>query len=361
MSLEHWIRLANVQLPARRLRLLLEEFGSPEAILDADIDALADVSGIHVATLAKLRDPRHAPTEADLHRFRALGASLLTIQDADYPEALRELDDAPPILFMRGELDERDRFAVAVVGSRHASPYGRAVTKTIVGDVAAAGLTVVSGGAIGIDAAAHRAALDAGGRTLAVLGCGLDRDYPQDNIPMFERIVSEGKGALLTEFPLGSGPEPWHFPQRNRIISALGMGLLVVEAGLQSGALITAQQAADQGKTVMAIPGNVDRPFSRGTNDLIRDGALLIQSADDVLLALNIRTQEPGQRATVPLTEMDPSRRRVLEALSLSPQHVDGLAAELALPSSELAVELTMLELSGHVRRLPGNTYVRVL
>src|SRR5258708_15275591 len=233
------------------------------------------------------------------------------------------------------------------------------MTSKISRDLSAAGLTVASGGAIGIDAAAHRAAFEARGRTVVVLGCGLDVEYPKENQGLFNQIVAESQGALITEFPMGSTPEPWRFPMRNRIVSGLAQGVVVVEAGQQSGALLTASIAAEQGRDVMAVPGNVDRPGAKGTNGLIRDGALLVESARDVLQALGILALEaPSSDAAQKLPDVSrnlpPEQRKLLESLSLTPKHIDALSADVNIPPVQVSVQMTMLELSGLVRRLPG-------
>lgn len=359
-----WLRFANLQLPARLGNAVLDHFGSLEAVFAASPDELAALSGLTDRKALLLSDDSYVPTDRQIRFLQKAGVHAVDRSSGDYPRNLREISDAPPVLFVRGRLDEKDRFAVSLVGSRHASPYGRTVTAKLARDLAHAGLTVVSGGAIGIDAAAHRAVLEASGRTIAVLGCGLDIDYPRENQPLFEQIVAEDRGAIVTEFPLGATPEPWRFPMRNRIISGLSMGVVVVEAGKQSGALLTAGIAAEQGRDVMAVPGNVDRPGSRGANGLIRDGAALVEDARDVLRTLGILTLEepPADAASRPPAQNVPEpQRRLLEALSLTPKHVDAVATEVGASTPDASVQLTLLELSGLVRRLPGNCYIRVL
>jgi len=363
--MDSWLRLANLQLPARLANALLDRFGAPEAIFAASPPELGEIIGLTEKQASRITDPSFLPTAPQLAFLRYADVRVLTRGADDYPRNLREIPDPPPVLFVRGVLEERDRFAVAVVGSRQASPYGRSVASRLTRDLAQAGLTIVSGGAIGIDAAAHRAALEAGGRTLVVLGCGLDVDYPRENRALFEQVVRQGQGALLTEFPLGATPEPWRFPLRNRVISGLAMGVVVVEAGAHSGALLTAGLAADQGREVMAVPGNVDRPGCKGTNGLIKDGATLVDEAQDVLRALGLLALEaprPAETALPAATrDLPETQRRILECLSLTPKHIDALAADLKMPAVQVGVEMTMLELSGLARRLPGNCYIRVL
>jgi DNA processing protein len=362
---EAWLRLANLQLPARLSNSLLECFPTVEALFGASAAQLEQVPGMTLTQLTRILDTTFAPTAAQIDYLRRNEIELLTQSSPNYPSNLLQISDAPAVLFTRGEVLERDRFAVALVGSRKATPYGRSITARLARELSAAGLTVVSGGALGIDAAGHQATVDAGGRTIAVLGCGLDIDYPKDNQGLFARIVREERGAVMTEFPLGAAPEPWRFPMRNRIISGLAMGVVVVEAGDQSGALLTATIAAEQGRDVMAVPGNVDRESSRGTNGLIRDGAVLVENAQDVTRALGILTLQPPEPARPQSARISPHlpdpQRKVLEYLSLAPKHIDALAADLKLASVEISIQMTLLELAGLVRRLPGNCYVRVL
>ncbi|HSV72592.1 MAG TPA: DNA-processing protein DprA [Chthonomonadales bacterium] len=366
-NVEAWLRFANVQLQASMANALLDAFGDPEAVFSASPAAVGEVDGLTPRAINALRDPAFMPTAVQSARIESGDVCILPRTDPDYPQPLRGVPDAPPVLFVMGRLDERDRFAVGIVGTRQASPYGRSVTAKLARDLAQAGMTVVSGGALGIDAAAHRAALDAGGRTLVVLGCGIDVNYPRENRPMFDAVAARDQGAVLSEWPLTASPEPWRFPLRNRIISGLSMGVVVTEAPKQSGALITAGIAAEQGREVMAVPGNVDRPFSQGANELIRDGAHLVSSASDVLRVLNVLTLEPPASAqpvgtqTPSVSSLPEVQRVLMEHLSLTPKHLDALAADARLPTVEVSAQITMLELAGLVRRLPGNCYIRVL
>lgn len=363
--MDSWLRFANLQLFPRTANLLLQKFGTPEAVFAASPHELAAIPELTEKQAIRLADPSFIPTESQLRYLERARVRIVVRGSEEYPRNLTEIPDPPPVLFVRGTLLESDRFAVAIVGSRHASPYGRSVAARIAGDLAQAGITVVSGGAVGIDTAAHEAARKAGGRTLVVLGCGLDIPYPPDNHPMFEEIVREEKGALLTEFPLGTKPEHWRFPMRNRVISGLAMGVVVVEAGARSGALITASIAGEQGRDVMAVPGNVDRPGCKGTNGLIKDGAILVEDAQDILRALGIlalQAPSPAPHPTPPGGRNLPDiQRRLLECLSLTPKHVDALAADVQMTSAEVSGQMTLLELSGLVRRQPGNCFIRVL
>jgi DNA processing protein len=281
---------------------------------------------------------------------------------------------------VRGSLAGTNGIGVGIVGSRHATPYGRGVSERFARELAGQGVTVVSGGAVGIDAAAHRGVLSAGGKTVAILGCGLDVDYPRENREIFDRIAETG--ALVSEYPLGAQPEAWRFPLRNRIISGMCLGVLVVEAPQKSGALITAQYAAEHGRTLMTVPGNIDRNTSRGSNDLLRLGAAPILETNDILEAVGLvriparpehqtnfsfpestaREAVPSQAASPPKVSFPalPERQqKLLNLLSQTPIHIDSLAQQCGMAAGEIGVELTFLELDGLVRRLPGNTYIR--
>ncbi len=362
--LEAWLRLANLQLPARLANALLDHFGGPEPLFESSLNDLAAVPEMNSKCAARLADPSYIATDDQRRFLDRPDVRVVARTDPDYPRNLLEIPDAPPVLFVRGALDERDRFAVALVGSRSATPYGQSIALKLGRDLAAAGLTIVSGGAIGIDTAAHKAAVAASGRTLVVLGCGLDIDYPRENRGLFGHIVREGLGAIITEFPVGATPEHWRFPLRNRIVSGLSMGVVVVEAGIHSGALITAGLAGEQGREVMAIPGAVEQETSRGAHALIKDGAALVEDARDVLRVLGVLALEEPAAPDAPRpaqAELPSSQRLLLEQLSLTPKHIDVLAAAVQLPHTQVSVDMTLLELSGMVRRLPGNCYIRVL
>lgn len=377
------LRLANTPLSARRMMALLTHFQWNAELLfaasDAELDAIDDLQSRHIV---RLRDPAFEVTDRQWKALEKLQVRLILFPDADYPRSLRDIPDPPPLLFVRGSLLERDRFSVGMVGSRHATPYGRSVAEKLAKELAGNGLTVVSGGAVGIDAAAHRGALASGGRTIAVLGCGLDVDYPRENRALFEQIIQQG--AVFTEYPPGAQPESWRFPLRNRIVSGMTQGVIVVEAPIKSGALITARLAAEHGRTLMAVPGNIDRASSAGCNDLLKDGAMLITQSEDVLRALNmiVVPARPAHQHSLdldadfeapehaipspapvppPNLQLPNSQRKILECLSLTPQHLDAVALQAGLSAAEAGMELTLLEINGLVRRLPGNTYIRVL
>jgi DNA processing protein len=269
---------------------------------------------------------------------------------------LAEIYDPPPVLYVRGELDPADVPLLSIVGTRGATAYGRMAAERLAVGVAQAGVTVVSGMAYGIDAAAHRGALDAGGRTIAVLGSGLDRIYPSQHTRLAQQIIQQG--ALITEFPLGTKPDARNFPQRNRIVSGLSFGTLVVEAGERSGALGTAAYAAEQGRDVMAVPGSIYSPASQGTNRLIRDGAIPITGVEDILLELE---PQRGMRpmAAERIVPADDTERALLAILGDEPLHIDEIARAVSLPMSVVSSGLAIMELKGMARQSGGMNYVR--
>ena len=353
----YWVLLSTVsQIGPARFKKLLEAFGDAEAAWKASPGALA-MAGLDrraVEALAALRS-KADPAEV-WQKVERTGAKVVTWDDAAYPEQLGHIPDPPPVLYIRGNLLPTDRFAVAVVGTRRVTAYGRQVAERLVADLARAGVTIVSGLARGTDAVAHRAALQAGGRTLAVLGSGLDRIYPTEHAGLAREI--ERQGALISEFPPGTPPDALNFPRRNRIISGLSMGTLVVEAGETSGALITADFALEQGREVFAVPGSILSPASIGPNRLIQDGAKLVRGAQDVLEELNVSAivQQEAVREVLPGNETEAALLRLLGG---EPRHIDELGRAAALPVAEVSSALTMLELKGLVRQVGGMNYVR--
>lgn len=359
-ELRSWFRLSRFELSPRKAAALLEAFGSPEAIFAAGETELSAVEGISARVVEKLLAPEPEDIDKDLEALEKRGVRILTIQDSDYPVNLKQIYDPPIVLYVRGSLIESDRFAVAIVGSRRASVYGRSMAAKIAHDLAVRGIVVVSGGARGIDSEAHKGALSAGGRTVAVLGCGIDVNYPPENSELFDRIAEAG--AVVSEFPPGAQPEAWRFPGRNRIVSGLALGVLVIQAPSDSGALITSNYAAEQGRDVFALPGNVDDMRNEGCHALIRDGAQLVTSADDVLESLGFLTaEERSPQAVMAMDSLSDVEKKIVEILSLQPKHVDQVIQESELSVGEVTGALTMLEMNGIVKRVPGNAYVRTL
>jgi DNA processing protein len=368
-----WVALsATAGVTPRGCALLLAHFGDPTAALGASYELLKSVEGISVPAAGQLSSGESGRrAEALLARAESLGLSVTTPDDDDYPKRLRNLPDPPPALWRRGDWRDDDAVAVAVVGSRRPSPYGRLMAEQFGRELSRVGATVVSGLARGIDGIAHRAALDAGGRTIAVLGCGIDRCYPEEHRSLQEAIGRQG--AVLTEFPLGAPPLSHHFPRRNRLISGLSLGVVVVEAGERSGSLITARLALEQGREVFAVPGNLGAGGSVGTNRLIKAGATLVEGIDDILSAVAAQLEHrpavassstghaPRARiaaGTRPVTEpLTTDEGALVEHIGSEPCHMDELAVRSGRPVQQVAALLLSLELKGTVRRLPGNFY----
>ena len=366
------IRLANAQLSPRIALRLLRCFSAQLPFLfTAPNEAFLQVEGLSLRHLEKLRDPSNVPTREQLRWCEAPGSRIITAEDSEYPAGLNDLVDPPAMLFINGNLEERDRFAVAIVGSRHATPYGKAVAEQFATGLSRAGLTVVSGGARGIDTAVHRSTVHSGGRAVAILGCGPDVAYPPENASLFQEIASQG--AVISEYPPGAQPDAWHFPARNRIISGLSQVTVVVEASDSSGALITARTAIEQGRAVLAVPGNIDRPASEGCNALIREGISPALGGEDILQAMgagnlsaapsqgvfNLDIDSGTDSVIITPKDVTPVQEALLRQLDLSPRHVDSIASSCSIPIATVSVELTMLEMKGLAKRLPGNHFVR--
>lgn len=356
-DLGFWIALTRVRgIGPRRFDRLIEAFGSAERAWEAAPGQLAQ-AGLDRTTIdALLAARRRVDPAREPESLRAMGCSAVTRRDSAYPRLLAEIYDPPPVLYVKGELAPADDLAVAIVGTRGASSYGRMAAEHLASGVAQAGVTVVSGLALGVDAAAHRGALEARGRTIAVLANGLDRVYPAQNARLADQIAQHG--ALVTEFPLGIKPDAVNFPRRNRIISGLTRGTLVVEAGDQSGALITAAFAAEQGREVFAVPGSIFSPKSMGTNNLIRDGATPVVSPEDILAELGAG-RGPRQLTVADIVPLDETERSLLEVLGTEPLHIDEIAREVSLPMSLVSAALAMMELKGAVRQVGAMNYVR--
>ena len=295
--------------------------------------------------------------QAELERLKKLRMTVLTWKDKQYPSLLRQIDDAPPVLYLYGKLTAADQFTLAVVGTRNSSTYGQQVTQRMVTELARGDVTIVSGLALGIDTIAHTAALDAGGRTIAVLACGLDIIYPPDNRKLAHRIVESGQGVLMSEYPPGMRPDGNNFPARNRIISGLSLGVLVVEAPGRSGALITAGFALKQGRDVFAIPGSILSSRSAGVNKLIQDGARPVMDVRDIIESLNL-FMIPRQMEMQTILPDNDEEKKLLELLSHDPMHIDDLIRESDLPAHEVISVLTIMELKGMIKQVGSMQYI---
>ena len=357
-----WIGLNMIPgLGSIRVKRMLEHFGSPERILHASPDELRKVQGIGREFAGRVAD---FDAEKEVERELGLAAEknieIITMEDVKYPPRLREIFDPPIVLYIKGNLLPEDENAIAIVGTRYPSFYGKMVAEDLGKKFALRGVTVVSGMARGIDTASHKGALSAGGRTAAVLGCGVDVCYPPENAKMMEAIPE--KGAVISELPLGSAPDKGNFPRRNRIISGMSLGVVVVEAAQKSGSLITAALALEQGRDVFAVPGKVDSPRSIGTNGLIKEGAKLVNDIEDVMEELMPGMKFAGKKAEDDQRKENPlslEEKIVFEKLSSEPVHVDFLCGNIDLPASKISSVLMMLEVKGLVKQLPGKQFAK--
>ena len=354
-----WLGLKTVPGVGNRLFLnLIQHFGELAKVFSASRGELLQVEGVNARLVSAIQDykiPREV--EEDLSLAEKNGVRIITFSDPDYPTLLRHIHDPPPVLYVYGSLHP-DSLNIAIVGSRNATPYGRTVTEGLSGDLIRRGFTVVSGMARGIDSAAHIGALTAGGKTIAVLGCGLGTIYPAENKKLFHRIAENG--AVISEFPFLTSPEAHNFPIRNRIISGLSLGAVIVEATHQSGSLITARLAAEQGREVFAVPGSITSFKSMGTHRLIKQGAKLVEHVDDIVEELNIAQPIPSvhikEEPTIPLT---PEEKRIIDELSPYPVHIDKLVRRLSLSAAHVSGTLLQLELKGLVTQSPGKFFAR--
>lgn len=338
---------------------LLRHFHTPEQIFQASFEALAEVEGMTRKAADAIRSFKPSPAiDRELETIEAGGVRLVTFSDPAYPEALKNIYDPPPFLYVKGTLQSDDTNIIAAVGSRNASEYGKKITYTICRDLASQGITIVSGMARGIDSAAHRAALAAGGRTIAVLGSGVDVVYPRENRTLYESIAASG--AVVSEYPMGTEPNSYNFPARNRIISGLATGVLVAEASPKSGSLITARLALEQGRDVFAVPGNVFSFKSKGTNSLLRSGAKLVENAGDILEELPFNPEHVEVEVSNPDIEaLAPEVQQVYGFLKADPVHIDDLLLKSECSSGRLSAILLDLELNGYIKQLPGKRFVR--
>lgn len=354
----YWLGFNLVKgIGAVRLQNLIQHFGSVENAWEAEAPELAR-AGLSPRIVERLLQVRQGTDLERLwERIQSQGIQMLTWEDESYPSRLREIEQPPPVLYVRGELLAEDSWAVAVVGTRRVTPYGRQVSEEVAAVLAANGITVVSGLARGVDAVAHTAALKAGGRTLAVLGCGVDRIYPPEHRALAGQVMAHG--ALISDYAPGTPPESANFPPRNRIIAGLSAATIVVEAGETSGALITAEFAAEQGREVFAVPGSILAPQSKGTNRLIANGARPLLDARDVLDVLNL-TRVGQQRAARKVLPVDATEAQIAMVMSGEPLHVDEIRARCGLPIEKVTAALILMELKGIVRQVGGLHYVTV-
>ncbi len=374
-DIELWLKLIRAdEVGPVTFGRLLARFGSVDAALGASVSGLAKVEGIGFKTAERIAASRDKfDSCAELELAARLGVWLVHMEDPRYPAVLKQTYDPPPVLYVKGTLDRADNLAVAIVGSRRSSLYGQEQASRLAHLLSASGFTIVSGMARGIDTAAHTGALAAEGRTLAVQGCGLSRVFPPENARLFELISA--CGACISELPLQAEPLAENFPPRNRIIAGLSLGTLVIEAGLRSGAMITAKTALDTNREVMAVPGKVDSPLSRGPHQLIKQGAKLVENVEDIMEALGyigeqlkehtaLAAEEATEKVEAPLFE--PARlslkgheKTIYEILGKEPLHLDQLITDTDLPAGSVHASVVSLRLKGLIKQLPGNLFTK--
>ncbi|MBU1026220.1 MAG: DNA-processing protein DprA [Candidatus Margulisbacteria bacterium] len=369
-NLSKWLTLNKIpDLGNRGVKKLWDHFGSIDAIWEARRDKICD-TGISEKIASLILDAREIP-------FKEVSFSeeikVSTLDDKDYPKNLKNIFDPPSILYQSSCLLPKDEKAIAIVGTRRATHYGKKVAKDLARELASLGLTIISGMALGIDTAAHEGALEASGRTIAVLGCGVDVPYPPSNKGLMERIKQSG--AIVSEFPPGEEPDNWKFPARNRIISGLTLGTIVIEGGYKSGAMITAKLALDQGREVFAVPGNIESELSRGPHWLIKQGAKLVEGVEDVLEELNMvmpkkmsndqcfaqkcfSTMCQMSNECINVAELSNEEQKIVSVLSLEPRHIDSITIETEFSTQQVLSLLMMLEVKKVIRQLPGKMYI---
>ncbi len=357
-DLLEWIALLTVpNVGPIHFVSLVKKFGSPKEVLSASKKELMEVDGIGEITATDITTRVNwGEAEKQVKLAENKRVSWITFLDSDYPKNLKQIYDYPPFFFLQGNLAEKDDMAVAIVGTRTASTYGRSITEKISSELSAKGFTIISGFATGIDTYGHQAALNSGGRTIAVFGSGLDVIYPPENKNLVEKVVQNG--AIISEFLMGTKPEAENFPKRNRIISGLSLGVIVVEAGAKSGALLTAQYALEQNKEVFAIPGNLTSKTSEGTNALIKQGAKLVTSVDDVLSELKVYNSRSKEKVQS-IPELPADEKSVYQMLSEEPAHIDLIAQTVSVSTGQALSLLLNLELKGLVKQLSGKMFTR--
>lgn len=361
-EVKYWLALKMIAgLNSREIRFLVDRFEKPEAIFEESKSALRYFLKHNEEAIECLRNfNKWDEVEKEMKRLNENKAEIVTFRDPNFPALLKNIQDGPVFLYVKGHLREDD-LNIALVGSRRASSYGIITAENLARGLALAGFTIVSGMARGIDAAAHRGAISARGRTIAVLGCGLDVIYPPENRSLYEAIAQSG--AVVTEYAFGTPPHARNFPFRNRLISGMSWGVVVVEASEKSGSLITARLAAEQGRTVFAVPGEINSPLSRGTHLLLKEGATLIESVEDILEDIRPQvtpTISVPKEKPVSSVNIKEAEGRLLDLIGPKPVHGDELIKETGLPAGEVMGLLLSLELKGLIQQLPGKYYRRM-
>ena len=356
-----WLALGRIRgVGGVSFKKITARFADPAAVFRASAAELAEIEGLHrevIHSIANFND--WAEIDKEIQRARAAGIKMIPFSDAAYPASLRAIADPPPLLYVKGELRDNDSRAIAIVGSRSASDYGRRIARDLARGLASFGFTVVSGMARGIDGMAHESALQAGGRTLAVLGSGVDHAYPPEHEMLYRRISESG--AVISELPMGARPIAFNFPARNRLISGLSLGVVVVEATEKSGSLITASLAAEQGREVFAVPGEAGASRSRGSHRLIRQGAKLVETVEDIIEEIAPQLSRRGDAAPASARSLPensgPAARQIFALLKESSLQVDQVIEQTGLPAPQVLQVLLDLELQGFVCQTPGKIY----
>ncbi len=358
----YWIALNLIpNLTPKKFKVLLEHFSSPQEIWEASLAQLKEIQEFARSAETFVRHRERANMDLELHEIQARGLNVITLMDASYPKALRAIEDAPPVLYVKGDYIDKDELAIAMVGTRRPSPYGVMIAEKLARELGQMGFTVVSGLALGIDTAAHRGALTANARTIAVLGGGFLHIYPQENRNLIEEIARSG--AVMSEFSLKTLPDRWTFPRRNRIISGLSRGTIVVEAPQRSGALITAKYALDQGREVFAVPGPITEEASKGTHQLIQQGAKLVTDIDDILVEfadLKETLASRGSRPQEPRPALSPVEDQVFRVLEYEPLHFNDVVERACLSPTEASYALLQLIMKDFVKELEGKRYAKL-
>ena len=374
-DIEKWLTLIRSDgVGPTTFAKLMKHFGSPDRALGASISELAKIEGIGFKTAEQIVATRNKfETGKELELAEKLGVWIIHLEDPRYPPPLKQIYDPPPVLYVKGSLTRQDNLAISVVGTRRCSLYGQEQASRLAHFLASAGFTIVSGMARGIDTAAHQGALAAKGRTIAVQGCGLSQIFPPENKRLFELIAESG--ACVSELPLQYEPKSENFPPRNRIIAGLSLGTIVIEGPLRSGALITARAALDNNREVMAVPGKIDSPLSKGAHRLIKQGATLVESVEDVMEALGYVGEQlqghvteavtaASQKMETPLFEgrqfkLTDDEKKVYDALGKEPLHIDQIIVDTDVPAGNVNAGLISLQLKGLIKQLPGNLFLR--
>lgn len=355
---KYWVGFNLIKgIGAVRMQALINYFDDLESAWKAAPADLA-AAGLSLKLIERILQARE---QVDLEkvwaRIESQGIKILTWKDDAYPARLKEIEQPPPVLYIRGEYLPDDLYAVAIVGTRRVTPYGRQITEELSSYLVSNGITIISGLARGVDAIAHQTALKSGGRTIGVLGSGVDKIYPPEHRQLAERMMESG--AIISDYAPGTPPDASNFPPRNRIISGLSLAVVVIEAGETSGALITAEFAAEQGREIFAVPGSILAPQSKGTNKLIQKGALPLLSVNDLMQALNL-TRMGEHKAARKIIPADETEARLMNVLSTEPLHVDEIRNQTELPIEKVSAALALMELKGMVRQVGGMNYVAV-